>query len=135
MPRWKYGPKLPIPADVRDIIKRAKWAARMAGFSKNAIRGMRWEMRKRIYHGSEEQYGTCGWLPKNRVMIRLSESAPMVGTVVHELAHAILWPIEGVRRPDGLLMDPHSRTHEGLIADILHFDRKRDLGPYQDVAR
>ena len=103
--KYTQGAPVPITAYMRWVRRRTEWAARQVMVTKPAIRAVGWEWVKglRCKPRDEDGFALFG-----RVKVGSSGRAIVVincgggddhweDTALHELSHALLYPVEGLR--------------------------------------
>lgn len=142
---YRQGPLVEPTPYLRWVRRRCEWAARDAGVKVAAVRRIRWQFVRGLSckdAGADEyaplfgrvKYGKGGAVV---VVVDVSEDSHVPDTAVHEFAHALLEPVEGVRsRGDPAIEEPsHSAVWGALYAEL--YTRFIDLsraGPQEDAA-
>lgn len=109
------------------IRRRCEWAARRAMVKTSAIRRIRWEWVRGLAY---KDRGEDGWgelfgrVKYGRggvtVVINVATDDHLEDTAVHEYAHALLEPVEGLRQrgPEGVDEPSHTPAWAALYGDL-----------------
>ena len=124
---YKHGNRLPMKKDWVEVLARSRWAMREAGFKYPRLRFYFYDTLHYADNMGEKRPidGYCEFNDKS-VTIRVVGSKPVTETILHELAHAILSPIENED------CDHHSPVFYTTLG-CLTSQYDEEGGPYPDV--
>lgn len=104
---YRQGPTFPPTDFMRWVRRRTEWAAKEAMVTRDAIRAIRWEWVSGLWCKDRDDdwcglYGRVKFARKGvTVVINCATDDHIQDTAVHEYAHALLAPVEGLRQRGG----------------------------------